>query len=159
MEKLFYKNLGDEGRATYIQAVLTAQNNLINFYLAACERAIKSLTLVNSGGIISILSYLHADRPLNYWLIFSLIGFVCGLFSALLLLVLDFRGSLSRIKEFGEEIEQFQNNAISTDQIRAFSADTNTSNSSMYVGYLSLIFGIIGIIMGFIGYFKNIVII
>src|SRR5437879_5476950 len=87
------------------------------------ERLVKSLLMINSGGVVIMMSYLHVKCFLNNWLITSLITFLAGLIFSLILLVCDYYHWKGQLCRFSEDSGKFQNDQSTWDEIRHFSGN------------------------------------
>ncbi len=103
--------------------ILRIDDRLSIIYQGCSERAVKALFLVNSGGVISILTYIFQDRKLihNPDIKFSLLTFLFGLAFVFLGVVgVDYFLSFYRSQSFGRQVKKFIGNEIAFFDIHQF---------------------------------------
>jgi hypothetical protein len=155
-----YSELEPNQQAFLFQMLLREEDKNQHLYLGAVERAIKALFLLNSGGVVTILAYmsnLGNNGSFNYYLIGSLIIFLIGIISALIVVVIDYLFLLDRLNKFNEDTKKYLGNNISYNEIRQFNRQCNVSRKIWYFsicsGFISLACIIVGIGLGMKGYF------
>lgn len=130
-----------------------ARNLIVTYYFNVVERAIKLLSIINGGGTITILTFIHStSSKINWMLNFSLIAFLFGIILLLILVALDYQQELCRINDFDIDIREFYSNKTSLDEIRHFKLPRD-KNWVAYIGYASGSVAAIGIGAGIYGYF------
>lgn len=99
--------------------VVRISDALLILYTGATERVIKSLFLINSGGIITILAYIYrgtsaaSKNLLNY----AFIMFLVGLILAFALVILDYFTCERRSKTFSTKIKELYEDQMTPSQI------------------------------------------
>lgn len=150
-----YNDLDPEQKNGIFFLIFKQEENLKNLYLASVERSIKSLFLVNAGGVVTILAYIfnQNNRCAKSLLFLSLLSFLIGLMSALLVVFLDFKSMYSAYTNYCLKLKKFISNAITYNQLN----DLNIMRVDyiVWIGYLSSACIPLGILFGLIGYFMQ----
>jgi uncharacterized membrane protein len=154
-----YSELEPNLQAFLFQMLLKEEDKNQHLYLGAVERAIKALFLLNSGGVVTILAYMNHlgnSGSFNHFLIGSLIIFLIGIISALIVVVIDYLFLLDRLNKFNEDTKKYLENNISYNEMQ-FNQNCNVSHKmwyfSIFSGFFSLACIIAGIGLGMTGYF------
>lgn len=152
-EKMVQEMNMEELQQANFYTVRTA-DKLMTAYLGCVERIIKSLFLINAGGVVTILTYLHqSDISYNVKKLLdkSLKAFLAGLFFALVLVSIDYFLMLTRVNKFNGDIENFREGKILFSKI----IKSQSKKDWIWVvgfGAFSFVCLIAGIIFGLMGY-------
>lgn len=123
------------------------KNDLFKIYQYCSEQVTKSLFLVNSGGIITLLAFIHSNPSLkNHGLTLALFSFICGLISDFTLVIYDYFVILSKSNQFKTDLEKFYNNYIPLTEIKLL-LEKRKFSWVVLMGIASGLFAVIGIII------------
>lgn len=153
-----YKDLKPEEKIRCEQYMIRTLDMLRDLYLGASERAIKSLALVNGGGVITMLSYIHAISPPNEYVKFSLYAFIGGFVLFFLIVLLEFKFCSSQFEKFAKQIRQFYKDEIGFSEIDIFNQEKKPfwkNNIPKWLGYLSFGLALVGIVLGLVGFYMT----
>jgi hypothetical protein len=153
-QKITYTEMKPDEKFCATSNIIRAQQDLNTIYFSCSERAIKSLFLINGGGIIAVLAYTH-DKTSNIFVTISLIIFLMGLILVLILVKNDFFYILQKAKNFNVDINEFLLGSKSFSKITHFhSTEAGDKNvqSTICLGKISYWCTIIGIVSGILGY-------
>lgn len=153
-------------REAAVTNILREKGAIYDTYIGCAERIIKALFLMNSGGVVTILAYLHGFKEAGavkneYWINLSLCVFLTGLVSAFILVACDYLIVNRGFTKYSSHTRKFLRNEISFSEIDWFKND----EISCYQRFISFIFlyftgalafasAIAGIAFGLIGYFN-----
>lgn len=147
----------DYEQKNYIHTLLFRREDLIrSMYFESVERSIKTLFLLNAGGIITILANIvrNGSTCSKIMFITSLIIFLLGLHLSLLTVLLDFR---SRKRMFFNFISKAKDYLADKIPYKDINEDKNISpHIIVYIGYAAAICIPIGIFFGLFGYLLKI---
>jgi membrane-associated protease RseP (regulator of RpoE activity) len=155
ISKLKYNQLTPEQQNGIFFLIFKQEENLKNLYLATVERGIKSLFLVNAGGVVTILAYIfkHTNGCSKYLLFISLLSFLLGLMSALLVVFLDFKSMYAAYTNYCSKLKEYLINTITYGQLNDL--EMIKVDHIIWIGYLSLACIPFGVLFGLIGYFMQ----
>lgn len=150
-----YNDLNPEQKNGIFFLIFKQEENLKNLYLASVERGIKSLFLVNAGGVVTILAYIFKQNnsSAKSLLFLSLLSFLIGLMSALLVVFLDFKSMYSAYNNYCFKLKQFMSSEITYNQLNELKM--MRTDYIVWIGYLSLACIPLGVLFGLIGYFMQ----
>ena len=139
--------------------ILRAEENLKSIYFGCVERSIKALFLLNSGGTITILAYIyHAQNSCAKALLsIGLILFLLGLLFAVSVVGFDYFLFLKKLRQYNRDIRTFFAFQLPFNRIQEFSPNQNDKAGliGVWLGIISLVFALLGIAFGLLGYFLN----
>ncbi|HCD9515733.1 TPA: hypothetical protein NGI80_000182 [Legionella pneumophila] len=154
-----YTELLPEDKAKIFNVLCIEHENNRNLYLGSAERAINTLFLLNTGGTVTLLTYLFQKKQpdINCFLIFSLCTFIIGIILALIVVLIDFEYLRKNLTKFCDNMCKYLDGDILYNEIRQFQQNTMNKlfNCSLWAGYLSLLCIFLGITFGLYGYFKS----
>jgi len=139
--------------------IVRVGDNLNRIYESCAERAIKLLTLINSGGIITVLAYIYRPKgdPTGMLLSISLMLFVIGLMCILDVVARDYDFTQNISLRFNEDVQHFLLGEIPFADIRQFQIRENVIDEeirfTVKLGKCSGYLAVMGIFFGLLGYF------
>lgn len=155
----YFEEMNKSEQASITNTLIRNASDFRMIYLGSAERIIKSLTLINSGGIIAILAYLYKDTNSAHKsnvLSFSLIMFLIGLISIFTVVIYDFILNDRNHTNLRNGIDNFYANKITVKQLNIFDIEIHKPNTFIYIcGIISIICAILGIAFGLGGYFSS----
>lgn len=149
---MLYQDLTKEEQTQLSFALNRQFENLKNLYLESVERSIKTLFLLNAGGVVTVLAYLFklSHSCSKSLLILSLIAFIIGLLLALLVVVLDFRNADSSFTYYSSNMDKYFVSTISYQELNQFKLINK--KYIVNLGYVSGVCIPFGVLFGLIGY-------
>lgn len=153
-------------REVAVSNILRYEEVQRGIYLGCAERIVKSLFMVNSGGVVAVLTYLHPPNNMapikELSLLSSLKFFLVGLLCAFILVACDYLVVSYRISNFNKQCAQFFNNSSIFSNIKAFQSSSFEDEYLEKMVYWLFVYGagavsfscaIFGITIGVNGYF------
>src|SRR5258708_5461588 len=133
-----------------------ATNTLSNIYLCCMETTIKALFLLNAGGTVTVLAYMHQVMHIKQktcLFSISLVSFLAGLIFTFILVAYNFGSLYKRLKEFIDDIMNYRSNKIQFNEIKLFNLSEINSYKTksliaICIGAIAGLLGIIGIATG-----------
>ncbi|VEB35519.1 hypothetical protein [Legionella cherrii] len=147
-----YDNLNSTQRNQILYLVFRQEENLKSLYLGSVERSLKTLFLLNAGGVVTVLAYIKKTNYCAKTLLYiTLIIFLLGLLSALLVTFLDFKNSYDSYMQYQNNLKEYFSNKIVYQKVNEF---TGTDiRHIIRIGYFSALCIPAGLLFGLIGYF------
>jgi hypothetical protein len=133
------------------------RNYFLTTYAAVTERSINTLLLVNGGGVVTVLAYLHASaRTNNVCLTFAWISYLTGIFFTISVVACDQYVCTRYLKTHVTNVQQFNLNAISLADAQVVSTPNleKIATFSYPCGWLALAWFFVGCVLGLEGYFS-----
>lgn len=156
----YFKEMNESQQSSITNTLVRAENDLRTIYLGCTERLIKSLFLINGGGVIALLAYIYKNEIQlsiikKYLFSVALITFLIGLCFTFILVICDFLFVFKKHNILRAEIFDFFDNKILVNRFSVFKRPNQKSNQLIYiVGVLSCLCVCFGIIVGLCGYFS-----
>lgn len=151
MEK--YINDMDHTEKEFATAHITRiEDNLLKVYLDCAERTTRALFMLNAGGTGTLLAYIYNTGTNSSWIKSALGVFILGLILAFILVAFDYFFLLGRVQDFHNKITDFYSNKISFNILNTRLTESD-GKSLIYVGILSGLCALTGIILSVIGCF------
>lgn len=159
------KNINDmefTEREAAISNIIRSEDGLLKLYLGCAERLMNALFLINSGGAVALIAFLHLiqNPAKKWWIAFSLIVFLIGLVCAFVLVGADYLFVAHGFSKFGREKKNFLLAKAPFSSIGYFQMQKGCCVRavvywfSVYIpGGISFICAIIGVGIGIYGYF------
>lgn len=120
------------------------------------KRAVNSLFLLNSGGIVTILSYMQ-DKVITKVGVSSFLLFIIGLGSAFALVSFDYLNTYNSINNFSTVVQNYSIGEVTLRNIRSKVEEHNClSRKLLWFGIVSAFCVVIGIFLGMLFYFQTI---
>lgn len=145
--------------------IIREEVDIFQVYMGCAERLIKSLFLLNSGGVVTLLAYLHdklssVDVDNQVWcLSISLRLFILGLMSAFFLVVADYFFLGKRLFNYMKQSREFLDDKISFSKINRFAGVPDFCCEKilyffcvMFMGGVSVLSAVFGILVGLYAY-------
>lgn len=138
------------------------ENRLLDIYAGVTERALKALFLINGGGVVTLLAYLHDTSVANLKLILSLAAFLLGLLMTVVVVAVDYYVCLKSLRNFTVNLQRFNNDNIKLDEAQHYTTPSLSiiTKLTVYLGYTAALLFLSGCVLGVAGYFtivKNII--
>jgi len=149
----------NEAEKNFVISNITREADNVNaLYLGCLERAIKSLFFLNSGGTVTILTYIYniKEPSINIFIEISLVIFLLGLILVFNVVVRDFYYVQRKSLEFHGDVRKFLLNNTPFSDIRRFQfslelVDKQT-NLTIKLGEISAYCVVWGVFFGLLGY-------
>jgi hypothetical protein len=138
--------------------IYRTHDRLLNIYAGVTERALKALFLINGGGVVALLAYLHDSSPLvSTKLLLSLGCFLMGLILTVILVALDFYVCLNYLNNYTANLKHFNHGEIELEEVQNYSTRplSKLTTFTVYVGYTAAILFLIGCLFGVLGFFAT----
>jgi hypothetical protein len=158
-DKKFIRHMNKTEREYVKERVDMISDFLVQQYNGATERVIKSLFLINAGGVVTILTYLHNSslaKCSKMLCAVALLFFIVGLVFSFMMVSLDYFSCYWRQNFFNKNVKNFFDDKVTLAEV----PDLNGEHPSqkmvgwlMGFGIFSGAFSIFGIFFGLFGYF------
>jgi hypothetical protein len=138
--------------------IYRTHDRLLNIYAGVTERALKALFLINGGGVVALLAYLHDSSPLVFnKLICSLTCFLLGLVLTVVLVALDFYVCLNYLNNYTLNLTSFNHGEIKLEDVQHYSTRplSKLTKFTVYVGYTAALLFLAGCVFGVLGFFAS----
>ena len=122
-------------------------------FLGATDRVVKALFLINGGGVVTLLSYLHGLPTAHcHSLLWSLGMFLLGVFLIGIIVVLNFDISLINFNKFINNFKRFFHNETIFSNTQKIGVSVVITKMLLILGHLSFVCFLIGVGVGLYGY-------
>jgi hypothetical protein len=138
------------------------ENRLLDIYAGVTDRALKALFLINGGGVVTLIAYMHDSSVVNIKLIASLAAFLLGLLLTVMVVAVDYYVCLESLRNFAANLQRFNNDKIKLDEAQHYTTRSLSvvTKTTVYLGYAAALLFLTGCSLGVAGYFnvvKNII--
>lgn len=159
-QSMQFSKMDGTGQNLATANIIREADNVNALYIGCSERAIKSLFLLNSGGAVTILAYIHNNLDsLNVFIKISLVIFLLGLVLAFDVVARDFYYIQKKSLEFHSDVRKFLSSNIPFNGIRRFQPNhelvENHAKITIKLGEISAYCIVWGIFFGLLGYFTS----
>lgn len=138
--------------------ILRHDSSLLSQYNGATERVIKSLFLISSGGVITVLAYLYKGALsdcVKSLLVSSLTLFLFSLVLAFVVVIVDYFICLFRLERFHKQIEDENKSPEDVDELTGRHPYPKIKVPLLILGVISAITILLGITLGLLGFYLS----
>jgi hypothetical protein len=137
--------------------IYRTQDRLLNIYSGVTERALKALFLINGGGVVALLTYLHDSSPfIMTKLILSLSCFLLGLIMTVFLVAIDFYVCLNFLNKYTANLRTFNSDEMRLEEIQNYATPglSKITRATVYMGYMAGLLFLAGCAFAVTGFFS-----